>query len=606
MAGAHFTTTLRITVDGTELPDDILHLLADAFVDDNLLLPDMFSLRFRDPDRLVLAKAGLVIGARVELAVVAAEQGTPERLMVGEVTALEAEAHGSGTYTTVRGYDSAHRLLQGSRTTVFVNVTYADIVRKVATQHGLAAGRIDDTRVVHEFVAQANTSSWQFLRGLADEIGYDLLVEDGTLSFTKPAQAADGPAGANGEEPHVLELGRDLLRLRAVVTASGQVPKVEVRGWHAATGRSVAAPVPTSTHSAQIGVQAPQLAEKFGASPYVRTHRALHAQDRADAAAQALADRLGGTFAELEAVARGNPTLRAGVPVALAQLGSPFDGRYVLTQVRHGFDPDAGYTTALTVSGRQERSLLGLTGGQGTRSATAAAAPGVVPGVVTDNRDPADIGRVKVALPWLDDGFTSSWARVVQPGAGAGRGTLVMPEIGDEVLLAFEHEDLSTPYVLGGLYSQHRRPPSAKVPGVDSTGVKSQHPFVSRTGHRLEFADDEAGSGIWLRTGDGKLELAMDGVETRLTLNSDGSIALTAKDGITLDAGSGNVQITGGQRMELSAKSGLTLDAGGGDVQIKGVNVDVTGRARAQVGAPSVAVTGQALCEIKAAMVTIN
>ena len=605
MAGAQFTSTLRITVAGSPLADDLLHQLTDAFVDDNLHLPDMFSLRFRDPDRLVLTRSGIDVGKPVELAVVGSEHGAPVRLMVGEVTAIEAEAHGSGTFTTVRGYDASHRLLHGSSTTVFVNATYADIVRKVASQHGLPVGKVDDTPVVHEFVTQANTSSWQFLRSLADEIGFDLYVEEGKLTFAKPAQANEAPGGTDGQQPHVLELGADLLRLRAAVTASGQVPRIEVRGWDAASGRSVTAPVPAGTGSAEIGVQAPQLASLFGASPYVLTHRALHSQDRVDAAAKALADRVSGTFAELDGVVRGNPTLKAGAAVAIAKLGTPFDGNYVLTQVRHAFDPDAGYTTAITVSGRQDRSLLGLAGGAGP-SAVDTSPPGVVTGIVTNNQDPEQIGRVQVTMPWLDEAFTSAWARVVQPGAGPGRGTMVLPEVGDEVLVAFEHEDFSTPYVLGGLYSHHHKPPAAKVDGVDATGVKSQRPFVSRTGHRLEYADDASGSGIWLKTGDGKLELAMDSAETKVTVRSDGTVTIQAKNGITLDAGTGNVQVTGGQKMEFKAKTGLTFDAGSGDVTVKGVNVALTGTAQAKVGAPSVSVEGQALCEIKAAMVKIN
>jgi phage protein D/phage baseplate assembly protein gpV len=605
MAGAQFTNTLRITVAGTPLPDDLLHQLTDAFVDDNLHLPDMFSLRFRDPDRLVLTKSGLDIGKPVELAVVGSEHAAPTRLMVGEVTSIEAEAHGSGTFTTIRGYDASHRLLHGSGTAVFVNATYADIVRKVATQHGLQTGKVDDTPVVHEYVTQANTSSWQFLRSLADEIGYDLFVEDGKLTFAGPAQAGEAPSGTDAQQPYVLQLGSDLLRLRAAVTGSGQVPTIEVRGWDAANGRPVAAPVPAGTVSAEIGLQAPQLAGRFGAQPYVLTHRALHSQDRVDAAAKALAERVSGTFAELDGVVRGNPKLNAGGAVVLSNIGAPFDGKYVLTQVRHGFDPDTGYTTAITVSGRQDRSLLGLAGGAGP-SAVDADRPGVVTGIVTNNQDPEQVGRVQVTMPWLNDAFTSPWARVVQTGAGPGRGTMVLPEVGDEVLVAFEHEDFATPYVLGGLYSQQHKPAAAKADGVDATGVKSQRPFVSRSGHRLEYADDASGSGIWLKTGDGKLELAMDGAETKVTVRSDGTVTITAKNGITLDSGAGDVQVVGGQKMAFKAKTGLTLDAGSGDVTLKGVNVALTGTAQAKVGAPSVSVAGDALCEIKAAMVKIN
>jgi len=64
---------------------------------------------------------------------------------------------------------------------------------------------------------------------------------------------------------------------------------------------------------------------------------------------------------------------------------------------------------------------------------------GVAFAIVTNNKDPDGLGRVKLKLPWMADAAESDWARVVTPMAGAGRGFYCLPEVDDEVLVAFEH-----------------------------------------------------------------------------------------------------------------------------------------------------------------------
>ncbi|WP_405059080.1 VgrG-related protein [Kribbella sp. NBC_01505] len=602
MAAPSISSGLRLSVDGAPFPEDSLQLLADGFVDDNLHLPDMFLLRFRDPDRLLLSRCGVRIGSTIVVTALAADSGTAVPLMTGEVTALEAEIDGSGTFTVIRGFDAGHRLLRGTRTAGYRQVTYADIARTVASRNGIAVDRIDPTPTVHETVTQANCSDWDFLRGLAAEVGYDVIVEKGKLSFCAPTEAASQSAG-DSSHSHVLELGADLRRLRVSVTAGGQVPEVEVRGWDDQTQRAVVARRPAETAGARIGVQPADLARQFSAPTLVTPHPSHHLQSSVDQAATALADRLAGTFAELEGVARGNAALQAGHAVTIANLGTPFDGSYVLTRARHVFRADAGYSTEITVSGKQQRSLLGLvTGAMGASSNG-----GLATAVVDDVRDPEQLGRVRLRLPWLDDTFTTPWARVAQSGAGPDRGAVVVPESGDEVLVGFAHGDLSRPFVIGGLYSMTRKATPGAVPDIDSgTGEVTRRAFVSRTGHRLEFLDGKDPAGIRMRSAGDKLVVSLDAAATTLTLHSDGRVQVSASSGVSIDAGSGGVTVDGGQRIELRAKAGLTLDGGSGDVVVKGSKVDVSGTTETTISAPNVALAGQSQCSIQAPMVRIN
>ena len=174
-----------------------------------------------------------------------------------------------------------------------------------------------------------------------------------------------------------------------------------------------------------------KLAKAFGDPTYVATDMPYRSQAEVDEAAKALADELASSFAEFEGTARGNPKLRAGAAVSIDGLGEPFDGKYTITTSRHRFDPLTGYSTSFSVTGRRDRTMLGLASGGGRGQAPA----GIVIGQVSDAADPEKAGRVKLTFPWLSDDYVSDWARTVQPGAGKDRGWQVLPEVGDEVLV---------------------------------------------------------------------------------------------------------------------------------------------------------------------------
>ena len=108
--------------------------------------------------------------------------------------------------------------------------------------------------------------------------------------------------------------------------------------------------------------------------------------------------------------------------------------------------------------------VLSMDGGGGVAQRMS----GVVVGVVTNTQDPAGLGRVKVKFPWLSDSEESFWARVATPMAGKGRGFYFLPEVEDEVLLAFEHGDARFPYVLGALWNGQDKPPENNDKGENN------------------------------------------------------------------------------------------------------------------------------------------
>jgi phage protein D len=505
---------------------------------------------------VVLQKSGAKVGSTIVVTAAGAGQSTPSKLVTAEVTAVEAEFDATGSFTVVRGYDPVHRLFRGRRTETYTQVTASDVAKKVAQRAGLAVGRIDATTTVFEHVTQGGVSDWEFLDKLAREIGREVRVTDGKFEFRNPRPAADAPAtNAPKTEPLALHQGTDLIRFRAVVTSAQQVKEVQVRGWDVTEKRALIGTAPSTSTGTQLqGASPGELAKTFGDPVYVASDVPYRTQAEVDAAATSLAEQFGGAFAEFEGVARGNPELHAGSAIAIGGMGAPFDGRYVVTTTRHVYDQTAGYTTQLTVSGRQDRSLLGLaSGGAGGGRGIA----GVVVATVSDVRDPEQLGRVKLTFPWLSDDYVSDWTRTVHAGAGQDRGWLVLPEVGDEVLAAFEQGDVRRPYVIGGLYNGKDKPRLGD--GLLDNGTVKRRGFVSRKGHRAVFLDGPDQSGIALLTGDDRIRIALKETGTVLHLFSDGTI-----------------EIESTRDLSLKSKAGITIEATG-QLQLKGATVAIEG-----------------------------
>jgi uncharacterized protein involved in type VI secretion and phage assembly len=186
---------------------------------------------------------------------------------------------------------------------------------------------------------------------------------------------------------------------------------------------------------------------------------------------------------------------------------------------------------------------------------------GVAVGEVTDNKDPDGMARVRVRLPWQEDGDTSYWARSAMPMAGGDRGTYFLPEIGDEVLVAAEQGDPSQLYVLGVLWNGANKPPADNQDGANNTRL-----LKSRAGHIIRFNDDESSPEIEVQLADGKrIALDRDGItvddakKNVITISSSSS-TITVSAGKELALRAPTVSIEAATTMKLSAKGTLELN----------------------------------------------
>ncbi|MGA5323954.1 VgrG-related protein [Streptomyces seoulensis] len=585
-----------------ELPKTWATQLVSCVIEESVGLPDTAVLTYRDPQHEFLAATGVTIGTPLKVSVVTVKGQASEPLFSGEVTALELDRDGTGTFTVVRAYSKAHRLQRGRKVVAYRDMTTAAIIRKVVTSAGLACGKVEAPAVTHKQLSQANVSDWDFLQYLAGECGAQVRVDDkGVVQFTRPVKASGAPSPSTPatRSPLVLEYGRNLLALRASLSMADAAQKVQVRGWDATTKRAVVAEQASVTSGTVVPGLNPASVNRFGKKTQVTVaDTPYRTQAEAAAVARATAEQVSASYGDLEALTTGNPALRAGKAVALGNVGPAFSGRYTATAVQHVLEPHGGYRTTLWVSSRPDPSLTGLSGA-GAGGSRGARIPGLAIGVVTDVREPngAEQGAVRLKFPWLDDTYVSDWTRTVQWG-GKGGGGVVSPEVNDEVLVGFEQGLLDSPYVLGGLYNGVDKPSKHDVPLIDKTSGKvNRRSIVSRSGHRLELLDAPrpGPSGLRLVTADKRLEVRMDDREDRIE--------------VTVYRSPGQV----GTSMVLD-KQDITLSAPRGEVTLKGRRVTIDGQSRVSVSGRAVAVTGRSSVEVdggllgvlKAKLIRIN
>ncbi|SER93255.1 VgrG-related protein [Actinokineospora terrae] len=555
--------------------------LVSCVVDESVGLPDAAVLTYRDGDHEMLAETGITIGTPLRVSVSTVSGTAQELLFIGEVTALELDADTTGTFTVVHAMSRAHRLFRGRKVEAFRNMTAADIVRKVARGAGVTVGRVELAPVTYTQLSQAGVSDWDFLSQLAHDHGVVLQVDDkGVLHLTKPepASKAPSPSTSAAVDPLVLEHGENVTALHATLTSAEQVSAVEVRSWDVKTKKAHVAVEPAlksrtvapgMTPSAVFGPRARMLVTD---TPY-------GTQAETAAVARGVAASAAAGYGEIEAVANGNPKLRAGVPVALANAGAAFSGKYTATAVRHVLEPGLGYRTVVTVSASADRSLAGLVAGANA-PARSPRMPGLAIAVVTDIKDPTERGGVRLRFPWLDDNYVTDWVRTVQWGGIRGGGVF-SPEVNDEVLVGFEQGSLDRPYVLGGLYNGVDKPSTHDVPLVDrKTGKLNRRSLVSRTGNRLELLDGTAKSGVRIASGDKRLEVVLDEKTGRIDVRVRGrgggrvlsSMRMDSR-GVTVDAKRGALVLKG-RTVSVEAATSASV-SGGTEAVVKGLTVRI-------------------------------
>jgi phage protein D/phage baseplate assembly protein gpV len=471
----------------------------------------MFTVRLQDSDLKLLDEGPFDLTKEVEIAATKDELSNDAIvLMKGEIVALEPEFNEAMiAELVIRGYDKSHRLYRETKSRVFLNVKDSDLAEEIAQSVGLQAEISPATSVVYEHIYQDNQSDLTFLQHRAFRIGYECFVEDGKLYFRRPVNS--------GSEVE-LTWGRDLTSFHIRATVAEQVKEVIVKGWDAErqtpiVGRASNGQLYPELQNEKNGTE---WATKFGSSAgnLVIVDEPVVNQAEADTLAAARLDEISGAFIEATGIALRRPDLRAGRRVQIRGLGKRFSGSYLVTNATHTYRAE-GLTTTFTVRGVRP----GLLVHQIAPPTSVDRWPSVVTAVVTKNDDPKGWGRVKVRYPWMSEDAESDWARITGSGAGDEAGYMAIPEVDDEVVVAFSHGNFGQPIVLGGLWHGKAMPPPEVADAAGSAKAQLRT-WRSHKGHRITF-DDSSGA------------LEIEAVGT-LEIKASGDIKLESSGEVTI------------------------------------------------------------------------
>jgi uncharacterized protein involved in type VI secretion and phage assembly len=171
---------------------------------------------------------------------------------------------------------------------------------------------------------------------------------------------------------------------------------------------------------------------------------------------------------------------------------------------------------------------------------------GVAIALVTQNKDDEGLGRVKVRYPWHEKSTESYWARLATPMAGNDRGLVCIPEVNDEVVVAFEREDLRFPVVLGALWNGKDKPPFDNGDGNNDKRI-----FRSRKKHELSFDDGSRGV-VELKHEKGR----------RVRFDDDGFVVQDENGNVVkVDSNSGAMTIESKGQLTIKAATSITIQA---------------------------------------------
>ena len=448
-------TRVVVEIDGMELSDSASLCLEEVRVQQRLSEPGLCELRFHLQSDPQAELPEVEVGASLEVSVGDARTG----LFRGEVTALEYDyAVREGRTLRVRGYDRLHRLRKQQPVRTHVEFTPAELARELSADLGLSV-EAQEEGPLSKWILQYAQSNLKLLVDVARRCGLYLVVRGDVLRLLTLEGYGD---------PIELTLGDNLLEARVEANADGACRSVSAKGWDPANVKAYESRADGARTGRSAAAEAAP--DRFGNDGERTLAGEVFASDAdASAVAQAELDRRSAREVTLRGVAEGDAALCPGCRVEVAGIERRFAGTYVLCEVNHRVDRRTGYVSEIS-------SVLPQTSGREYCAAVAW-------GTVTSVDDPEQMGRVRVSLAAFGD-VETDWAPVLSAGAGSGKGFVILPDVGDQVLLLFVNGELSQAVVLGGLYG-------SKGPGdygVDDASVR-RYTLGTSGGQKIRLDD---------------------------------------------------------------------------------------------------------------------
>ncbi|MEO6834258.1 MAG: type VI secretion system tip protein VgrG [Chitinophagaceae bacterium] len=505
-------------------------------------------------------------------------RGTEESVFKGIVVKHGIKARQGSGVLVIECRDAASKMTVAPKSKYSSDVKDSDAIEDLINAHGLDSD-IDTTDITHKELVQYNTTDWDFMLCRADANGLLVFVSDGKVSVKKPDLSAD--AALN------IQFGATVFDLDAEIDARLQFSKVTATAWDSAQGEMIDGVEAEDPGAPDTGnISASDLANVMGEDGFSLYHDGQLDQQELQqwANSKMLKNRLAKIRGKV--TTEGISTVLPGQMISLQGAGARFEGKLFVTGVRQHLMEGIWKTTFQFGLGpewfadtyKTEQPLAG---------ALLPAIQGLHIGVVTDLEDPDSQNRIKVRVPTISATEEGIWSRVSTLDAGNNRGTFILPEIDDEVIVGFINNDPRHAVILGMMNSAHYPAP------LTASNDNNEKGYVSRSEMKMIFNDDKktiqietpAGNKILLTEEDTAIKLEDQNGNT-FTMDSDGFKIESQKDIKVSAMGNYDLSDSAGNSIKMEA-SGITIQAaakltlGGAQIEINGAQLSV-GAAMAQ------------------------
>jgi len=541
------STKITIEIDGVALTR-----FSKLVINQKVQTHHRFSLLQPLPKEFVsqgIDKAQKYVGQSIKISITPSTMSTESPLLFnGIITEAQVvRTSGASGGIVINGYSSTILLEGTPNIRSFSDKSLSDIVKEVVgtyPQENLKPSVNVENDPVLPYTVQYGESDFAFLSRLAQKKGQWLFFNGEELLF-----------GKTNPKNFTLEYGRSLHSFNIEMRAKSL--GFEYIGYDAASGETQKA------SSLEVNYQPEGYSKSIFESskklfPNMSTMLYSHAVEEGNSRTH-LVDRattqLQSRTADL-VTAKGDSDetgLRIGDVISIKEpafslTGNILDGlqeqdfgKYIITDIMHVCDESGTYHNSFDAVPES----VGAPPYGNVHSFPVAESQ---PATVVSNEDPAGLGRIQVAFAWQKkEGKTTPWIRMTNPHSGGGKGFYFIPEVGEEVLIAFEGGNAEKPFVLGAMYNGS----ASSGYAASNNTVKAIH---TRSGHIIKFTEDES---IVITDKSGN-EILLDTVGSNINITAPNDISITA---------GGNMTLTAGKNISLGASENISETAGSSIIQ---------------------------------------
>lgn len=527
-------------------------------------------------------------------------------LFIGVVTKVNAYRKNLDSgYVCVSGYSTTYLLENGKSCHSWLGHTLGEIVKDLCTKAGVQAQVAPEHNKPVGYICQYKESDFMFIRRLAMKY-QEWLYYDGTkLVFGKP------------KKPKAVKLEFDTTLTSFEMGVQTLARPARVFSYQSKNDQSMAEDTPNKPSGLdQLGSKAFQASLEMFKEPALQyAHSRVHHMQEMEMyvkkkqeAEAAESHYMVGTSEEVQLTAGSVVRITSPFGERIGSVTKASLGEYLIIDIEHSVDEGNYYGNKFRAipSGVQSLPLpdveLAVAETQMAR--------------VTSNADPEGKGRVQVQMNWQTGDMYSDWIRGLTPDGGSSdnvennRGMVFIPEVGDQVLVGFRHNDPNRPYIMGSLFNG-----KTGKGGGEGNNTKS---ITTKSGSTIKL-DDSSGS-ILIADKTGKNLITIDGTDAitmlsakTVTLSNGKSSIMIEDEKVTISAkevniaGESNVVCTSGESDSLAIAKGKGVGVKGKDISIQAKNiVGTSGGNSVTVSSPSTSISGDANVTIDGGLVKIN